>query len=69
MCGQVWVAGMGADLFGSFAEATCAAMVIAGASGSVLVRAGFAVRAPKDGGKFEGFDARAYSSHTSLTLK
>merc|ERR1719197_1162305 len=31
------VAGMGADLFGSFAESTCAAMVIAGASGSVLV--------------------------------
>jgi inorganic pyrophosphatase len=31
------VAGMGADLFGSFAEATCAAMVIAGSSGSVLV--------------------------------
>merc|ERR1719504_578417 len=31
------VAGMGADLFGSFAEATCAAMVIAGASDSVLV--------------------------------
>merc|ERR1719262_390583 len=28
------VAGMGADLFGSFAEATCAAMVIAGASGA-----------------------------------
>jgi inorganic pyrophosphatase len=27
------VAGMGADLFGSFAEATCAAMVISGASG------------------------------------
>merc|ERR1719313_3297361 len=31
------VAGMGADLFGSFAESTCAALVIAGASGSVLV--------------------------------
>merc|ERR1719515_560834 len=29
------VAGMGADLFGSFAEATCAAMVIAGASGMI----------------------------------
>merc|ERR1719504_443257 len=29
------VAGMGADLFGSFAEATCAAMVIAGASGVI----------------------------------
>merc|ERR1719146_6547 len=28
------VAGMGADLFGSFAESTCAAMVIAGASGA-----------------------------------
>jgi len=31
------VAGMGADLFGSFAESTCAALVIAGASGSVMV--------------------------------
>lgn len=29
------VAGMGADLFGSFAEATCAAMVIAGSSSAV----------------------------------
>jgi len=29
------VAGMGADLFGSFAEATCAALIIAGASGDV----------------------------------
>lgn len=29
------VAGMGADLFGSFAEATCAALVITGASGEV----------------------------------
>merc|ERR1719252_242290 len=29
------IAGMGADLFGSFAEATCAAMVIAGASGTI----------------------------------
>ena len=29
------VAGMGADLFGSFAESTCAAMVIAGASGVI----------------------------------
>jgi inorganic pyrophosphatase len=29
------VAGMGADLFGSFAEATCAAMVIAGTSGVI----------------------------------
>merc|ERR1719453_803162 len=29
------VAGMGADLFGSFAEATCAALVIAGASGNI----------------------------------
>lgn len=29
------IAGMGADLFGSFAESTCAAMVIAGASVSV----------------------------------
>merc|ERR1719281_160376 len=27
------IAGMGADLFGSFAESTCAALVIAGASG------------------------------------
>merc|ERR1719262_2085450 len=31
------VAGMGADLFGSFAESTCAAMVIAGASGSIKI--------------------------------
>merc|ERR1719460_3102259 len=29
------VAGMGGDLFGSFAEATCAAMIIAGASGKL----------------------------------
>merc|ERR1719311_1835316 len=29
------VAGMGADLFGSFAEATCAALIIAGASGMI----------------------------------
>merc|ERR1712230_201269 len=28
------IAGMGADLFGSFAESTCACLVIAGASGS-----------------------------------
>lgn len=32
------VAGMGADLFGSFAEATCAALVIAAASGEAGVR-------------------------------
>jgi len=31
------VAGMGADLFGSFAESTCAALVIAGASGEIMV--------------------------------
>merc|ERR1719359_2371060 len=29
------VAGMGADLFGSFAESTCAALVIAGASAMI----------------------------------
>jgi len=31
------IAGMGADLFGSFAEATCAALVISSASGSDLI--------------------------------
>jgi len=31
------IAGMGADLFGSFAESTCAALVIGSASGSTLV--------------------------------
>jgi len=31
------IAGMGADLFGSFAEASCAALVIAGSSASFLV--------------------------------
>jgi len=31
------IAGMGADLFGSFAESTCAALVIASANGSTLV--------------------------------
>merc|ERR1719160_1667979 len=29
------IAGMGADLFGSFAEATCAALVVAAASGAL----------------------------------
>jgi len=37
------VAGMGADLFGSFAEATCAALIIAGASGDVDNNAGKAI--------------------------
>merc|ERR1719160_361633 len=35
--------GMGADLFGSFAEATCAALIIAGASGDVDNNAGKAI--------------------------
>jgi inorganic pyrophosphatase len=32
------VAGMGSDLFGSFAEATCAALVVAASSESLLVK-------------------------------
>merc|ERR1719326_2702837 len=31
------VAGMGSDLFGSFAESTCAALVIAASSGSIVI--------------------------------
>merc|ERR1719329_596658 len=31
------IAGMGADLFGSFAESTCAALVIGSATGSTLI--------------------------------
>lgn len=37
------VAGMGADLFGSFAESTCAGLVIAGASVTPVVTAGATV--------------------------
>lgn len=37
------VAGMGADLFGSFAESTCAGLVIAGASVTPVVTAGASV--------------------------
>ena len=36
------VAGMGSDLFGSFAEATCAALVVAAQSGSLIAQGGWA---------------------------
>lgn len=35
------IAGMGADLFGSFAEATCACLVISGSSHELITQAGY----------------------------